>query len=406
MEKIKLGILKEEKTPPDKRVPFSPLQCSELLREYPQLEITIQHSALRCYSDSEYSSFGLTLADDMSHCNILMGIKEVPPAKLIGGKNYLFFSHTIKKQPHNQKLLQAVLANKVTLVDYECLTDKEHNRVIGFGRYAGIIGAYNGVLGYGKRYNLFHMKPANQCRDRSEVETELSRVRLPNIKILLTGGGRVANGVIETLGILKIRKVTPYEFLHCSYREPVYCQLHSKDYYQAKDGSSWNLKDFYSRSANYVSTFLPFTKTCDLLITAHFWDGIAPQLFTKDQMKLPDFHISEIADITCDINGSIPSTLKASSIAEPFYGYNPLTEQPDIPFSKNSVTIMAIDNLPCELPREASEDFGKEFTERVAPFLFGEDKEGMIERATLAKGGKLTPAYQYLSDYAELKVKA
>ncbi len=403
MQKIKLGILKEEKVPPDMRVPFSPLQCSELLRDYPQLEIVVQRSPLRCYTDAEYASFGLPLDDDMSSCDVLMCIKEVPPDKLIPNKKYLFFSHTIKKQHHNQKLLKAALDKKITLIDYECLTDKDHNRVIGFGRYAGIIGAYNGVLGYGKRYNLYHMKPANQCRDRSELEMELSRVRLPNIKILLTGGGRVANGVIEALGILKIRKVTPYEFLHCSYREPVYCQLHSKDYYQAKDGASWNSKDFYSHSENYVPTFLPYTKVCDLLITAHFWDGKAPKLFTKDQMKLPDFHISEIADITCDLDGSIPSTLKASSIAEPFYGYNPLTEQVDIPFSKNSVTIMAVDNLPCELPREASEDFGKEFMERVADYLFNQDTEGMIERATIAKNGKLTPPFEYLKDYAEGK---
>jgi alanine dehydrogenase len=401
MQKLRLGILREEKNPPDKRVPFTPLQCSELIRDHPGLEIVVQKSPLRCYTDEEYSSFGLPLADDMSSCDLLMCIKEVPPDKMIPNKKYIFFSHTIKKQPHNKKLLQAALAKKITLIDYECLTDKNRNRVIGFGRYAGIIGAYDGVLGYGKRYNLFQMKPAYQCRDRDELEVELSRVRLPNIKILITGGGRVANGVIETLGILKIRKVTPYEFLHCSYREPVYCQLHSKDYYQAKDGASWNSKDFYSHPENYVSTFLPYTKACDLLITAHFWDGKAPQLFTKDQMKMPDFHISEIADITCDINGSIPSTLKASSIAEPFYGYNPLTEQIDIPFSKNATTIMAVDNLPCELPRESSEDFGKEFIERVIPFLFAEDSEGMIERATIVKDGKLMPAYEYLRDYAE-----
>jgi len=399
MQKIKLGILKEEKTPPEKRVPFTPLQCSELMRAYPGLEIYVQKSPLRCYTDAEYASFGLPLTDDLKHCDILMGLKEIPIEKIIGGKKYFIFSHTIKKQPHNQKMLKAMLAAKVQLTDYESLTDKDHNRIIGFGRYAGIIGAYNGILGYGKRYNMFDLKPANQCRDRGELEEELERVRLPNMKILLTGGGRVANGVIETLGMLKIRKVTPYEFLHCSYREPVYCQLHSKDYYHAKDGSSWNLKDFYTHPENYVSTFLPYTKECDLLITAHFWDGKAPVLFTKDQMKLPDFHISEIADITCDINGSVPSTLKPSSIAEPFYGYNPLTEQIDIPFNKTSVTIMAVDNLPCELPREASEDFGKELMDRVMPSVFGEDKEGIIERGTICKGGKLTPHFAYLSDY-------
>jgi len=401
MRKIKIGILKEEKVPIEKRVPFTPLQCSELIRTYPGLEIVVQRSPTRCYSDEEYASFGLPLADDLSNCDVLMGLKERPLGMLLPMKTYFIFSHTTKKQPHNKEMLKTILANKIDLVDYECLTDTTHSRVIGFGRYAGIIGTYNGVRGYGMRYNLFNLKPAYQCRDKEELLQEIDRVRLPNIKILLTGGGRVANGAIETLGILKIRKVTPYEFLHCSFREAVYCQLHSKDLYLTRDGSSWDLKDFYDHSENYASTFLPYTKVCDLLIVGHFWDGKAPALFTKDQMKLPDFHISVIADITCDVNGSVPSTLRASSIIEPFYGYNPMTEQTDIPFAKNTITVMAVDNLPCELPREASEDFGKELMERVMPHLLVEDKEGIIERATIAKDGKLTPAYSYLSDYVE-----
>jgi saccharopine dehydrogenase (NAD+, L-lysine forming) len=399
MQKIKIGILKEEKVPIEKRVPFSPLQCSELLRAYPGLEIIVQSSKTRCYTDEEYASFGLPLSDDLSSCNILIGLKERPVDLFFPAKKYFLFSHTTKKQAHNREMLKAILAKKIELVDYECLTDSSHNRVIGFGRYAGIIGTYNGVRGYGMRYNLFNLKAAYQCRDKEELLEEIDRVRLPNIKILLTGGGRVANGATEALGLLKIRKVTPYEFLHCSFREPVYCQLHSKDLYQAKDGSSWNDKDFYSNSGNYVSSFLPYTKACDLLITGHFWDGKAPVLFTRDQMKLPDFHISVIADITCDVNGSVPSTLRASSILDPFYGYNPMTEQLDIPFAKNTITVMAVDNLPCELPREASEDFGKELMERVMPYLFGADKEGMIERATITKDGKLMPPYAYLSDY-------
>ncbi len=399
MNKIKLGLLKEYKTPPDRRVSFSPLQCAEMLRIYPNLEILVQRSDIRCYPDSEYSSFGIPLSDELSGCDILMCIKEIPVEKFIPGKKYLFFSHTAKQQSHNREMLKAILKKNIELIDYEYLTDVHGSRVIGFGRYAGIIGTYNGIMGYGKRYNLFQMKPAMECRDRNELEAELSRVRLPNIKILLTGGGRVANGATEALGLLKIRKVTPYEFLYCSFREPVYCQLHSKDMYMRKDGSAWNTDDFYHHPDNYASAFLPYTKVCDLLITAHFWDGKAAPLFTRDQMKLPDFHISEIADITCDINGSVPSTLKASTINEPFYGYNPITERMDIPFSKNAVTIMAVDNLPCELPREASEDFGKELMERVMPSLLGVDKDGIIERATITKNGILTPRFAYLKDY-------
>jgi saccharopine dehydrogenase (NAD+, L-lysine-forming) len=401
MEKIRLGILREGKVPPDRRVPLTPLESSELMRRYPHLEILVQPSPIRCYTDDEYTAFGVPLSDDLSHCDILMGVKEVPVDQLVAGKKYFFFSHTIKKQQHNKNLLKAIIEKKIQLIDYETLTDKDHNRIIGFGRYAGIVGAYNGILGYGKKYDLFHIKPANKCRDRAEMEEELKRVKLPNIKILLTGGGRVANGSIETLSSLKIRKVTPYEFLHNSYREPVYCQLHSKDYHEAKDGTSWNLKDFYSHPERYVSTFHAFTKVTDLLITGHFWDPRQPRLFSKEDMRSPDFRISVIADITCDIDGSVPSTLRASTIAEPFYGYNPITETLDIPFSSNTITVMAVDNLPCELPRDASDDFGKDLSERVLPYVFGQDTDGMIERATIAKDGHLMPRFEYLRDYVE-----
>lgn len=400
MNKIKLGILREGKTPPDKRVPFTPSQCIDLLKEYPELGIFIQPSNVRCYSNDEYRDLGLNLQEDISQCDILMGIKEVPVYELIPEKKYLFFSHTIKKQPHNKNLMKGLIAKKIAMVDYECLTDINHNRIIGFGRYAGIVGAYNGILGYGKKYNLFDIKPANICQQRSVMEDELKKVRLSNIKILLTGGGRVANGATETLGALKIRKVTAFEFLHCSYREPVYCQLHSKDYFEAKDGSAWNAKDFYSHPENYVPKFLPYAKHCDLLVVAHFWDPRSSQFFTKEDMKSPDFRISVIADITCDINGSIPSTIRASSIPEPFYGYNPATALEDIPFSANTITIMAVDNLPCELPRDSSEDFGKELTERVIPALFGNDPTSLIARGTICESGKLTPAFSYLKDYA------
>jgi saccharopine dehydrogenase (NAD+, L-lysine-forming) len=406
MPKYRIGVLREEKIPRDKRVPLTPLECSELMREYPEVEIYIQPSTYRCYADEEFLAFGLNIREDLSFCDILLGVKEVPVDKFIPGKKYLFFSHTLKKQPHNQKMMRALIENRIEMIDYETLTDQEHNRIIGFGRYAGIVGAYNGIRAYGMRYDLFHIKPANKCRDKAELEEEMKRVKLPNIKIVVTGGGRVANGVIETLGGLKIRKVTPYEFLHHSFREPVYCQLHSKDYNESRDGHSWTLKEFYEHPENYFSTFKPYTKWADLLITAHFWDPKAPVLFTREDMRSPGFHIAVIADITCDLNGSVPCTVKSSSIDEPFYGFNPMTEKIDIPFSKSSITVMAVDNLPCELPRDASDGFGRDLVERVFPALLGNDAEGIIDRATICKGGKLCPAFEYLSDYAYGEVKA
>lgn len=400
MQKFKIGVLREEKSPPDKRVPLTPLICSELSKSYPNVEIVVQPSEIRCYSDEEYTSFGVTLQEDLSDCDILMGVKEVPAEKLIAGKSYFFFSHTIKKQPHNRKLMQALIAKKIRMIDYETLTDRNNNRIIGFGRYAGIVGAYNGILGYGLKYDLFRLKPAHECRDRAEMEEELKRAKLPNIKIVLTGGGRVANGAIETLSVLKIRKVTPEEFLMANFREPVYCQLNPRDYVERSSDGNFDLKEFFTQPGNFVSKFPPFTKVSDLYISTHYWDPRAPRMFTKEDMQAPDFKMSVIADVTCDIDGSVPSTIRASSIAHPFYGYNILTGQEDLPFRKDTICVMAVDNLPCELPRNASDDFGKDLTERVLPFIFGEDPDQIIERASICRDGKLTPPYAYLSDYA------
>jgi saccharopine dehydrogenase (NAD+, L-lysine-forming) len=399
-EKIKIGVLREEKSPPDMRVPLTPLTCMELLMKYPNLEIYIQPSPIRCYKDEEYESFGLTLKEDLSDCDILMGVKEVPAEKLIPGKKYFFFSHTIKKQAHNKKLMKQLIEKKVDMIDYETLTDALHNRIIGFGRYAGIVGAYNGILGYGRKYDLYTIKPAHLCRDRAEMEEELKRVKLPNIKICMTGGGRVANGAIETLSALRIRKVTPHEFLTCSFREPVYCQLNTKEYVERKDNHNFDLQDFFAHPENYQSIFKDYTKSSDIYISAHFWDPRSPKMFTKEEMKEKDFHISVIADVTCDIDGSVPSTLRSSTIKQPFYGYNPQTDKEDVPFNKETVTVMAVDNLPCELPRDASDDFGKDLMERVLPFLIGEDPDRVIERATICSKGKLMPAFEYLNDYA------
>lgn len=400
MTKIKIGVLREEKSPPDMRVPLTPLICSDLLKQYPNLEIYVQPSQIRCYHDEEYTAFGVPLKEDVSDCDILMGVKEVPNEKLIPGKKYFFFSHTIKKQPHNKKLMHALIAKKILMIDYETLTDKNHNRIIGFGRYAGVVGAYNGILGYGLKYDLFRLKPAYKCRDRAEMEEELKRVKLPNIKIALTGGGRVANGAIETLSALRIRKVTADEFLMTSFREPVYCQLNPRDYVERLDDHNFDLNDFFKHPEHFVSKFAPYTKETDLYISAHYWDPRSPKMFTLEDMKAQDFHISVIADITCDINGSVPSTIRSTTINAPFYGFNMKSDKEDLPFTKDTICVMAVDNLPCELPRDSSDDFGKDLAERVLPHLLGADADKVIERATICKDGRLMPAFEYLKDYA------
>ncbi len=399
---MKIGIIREGKMPHDKRVPFTPVQCKYLLEEYSDLQIVVQPCPYRCYTDDEYKSQGVNLQDDLTDCDILMGVKEVPVENLIADKKYLFFSHTIKKQPYNKKLLQKVLENKIQLIDYECLVDENFNRVIGFGRYAGIVGAYNGIMGYGLKYGMFDLKAAHLCHDKKELFKELEKAKLPNIKIVITGGGRVANGALETLGALEIRKVTPYEFLNYTFREPVYVQLHSKDFHALKNGVGWSSAEFYHHPELFNNTFSnpgSFADNCDLLIHCTYWNPKAPILFTKEQMKGHKFKISVIADVSCDINGSVPSTTHPSTIEDKFYGYNPHTGKEDEAFAPSTITVMAVDNLPCELPRDASEGFGKDLMEKVIPNLLGEDN-GLIERGSITMDGKLTSRFEYLSDYA------
>jgi saccharopine dehydrogenase (NAD+, L-lysine forming) len=400
---MKIGILREEKLPHDKRTPFTPAQCARLKQLFPGTEIDVQSSSYRCYTDDEYRSEGITVVDELNGCDVFMGVKEVPTSRLVEGKSYMFFSHTIKKQEHNRKLLQELITRNITMIDYECLTDKEGNRVIGFGRYAGIVGAYNGLMGYGEMYKLFRLKPAHLSHDKKELFDGLRQIGIPNIKIIITGGGRVAHGAEETMGAMNITKVTPYEFLNYSFREPVYVQLHSHDYYQSNDNKPFSKFDFYNHPEKFHSIFTRFASSCDVLIHCAYWDPNAPVLFTTREMSDPGFRISVIADVTCDLNGSIPSTTRTTTIEDKFFGYHPITGEEHPAFTPGTITVMAIDNLPCELPRDSSEGFGKHLIERVMPDLLGGDKDELIHRATICSDGKLMPSFSYLEDFVSGK---
>lgn len=401
MTHLKIGLIREGKIPPDKRVAFTPAQSEEIEQRFPGVKIICQQSDVRAFSDDEYRQVGIEVRENMHECRFLMGIKEVQIKDLIPGKTYLFFSHTLKKQPYNRKLLQAVLENNITLIDYEALKDRHGNRLVAFGRYAGIVGAYNGLLTYGKRSGLFALRRAYECFDVNDLKRELRKVNLPPIKIILTGAGRVGRGAMETLDSANIRKVNVYDFLSKEFDEPVYVQLSSADYHMRKEGGHFNRDEFHKNPERYDSSFMAFATAADMLIAGAFWNPRAPALFNPQQMQQKDFKIRIIADITCDINGSIPSTKKASTIIDPLYDYDPVNDAVKPPLSNPQfITVMAIDNLPCELPRSASEEFGRDLIDKILPPLLLEDTEGVIERATIAANGKLTPHFMYLEDYA------
>ena len=401
---MKIAIIRETKDPPDRRVPFSPVQLAELKSEYPEALFDVQSSELRCFTDAEYRDAGINELNTLADYDVLFGVKEVEIDALVEGKTYVFFSHTAKEQPYNRKLLQEIVKRKITLVDYEYLTDKKGIRVVAFGRWAGIVGAYNGLRAYGERYRLYRLKPAHECHDMSEMKDELNKIRdmideIPPVKILVTGGGRVAFGAMETLDELGIKTLAADEFLKNNYDKPVICRIDPWDYVHRKDGEEFDLQHFFDHPSEYTSTFKPYTRVTDLFIPCHFWDPDSPVFMTPGDMREPDFHMKVIADVSCDIKDPIPSTIRASTIAEPFYGYDPLTEKETPAFDLRSITVVAVDNLPGELPRDASIDFGAMLSDKVIPALLGGDPDGIIERATITDRGVLTPAFSYLENY-------
>lgn len=398
---LKLGIIREGKTPPDKRVPFTPLQTEEIEQRFPNVKVVVQESPIRCFKDDEYRALGIEVAADVSDCDILMGIKEVPIAQLVDKKTYLFFSHTIKMQPHNKKLMRALLDKKIRMIDYEVLKDKLGNRLVAFGRFAGIVGAYNGLWTYGKRNNQFSLRRAFDCFDVNDLKIELRKVKLPPVKIILTGAGRVGKGAMETLDTVGIRKVTPQDFLNRTFDEPVYVQLSSADYHIRKEGGHFNREEFHLTPERYSGDFLKFAHVADILLAGAYWNPKAPVLFTVQDMLSPAFKLKIIADITCDIGGSIPSTKIASTIPDPIYDFDPATDSVQPPLSgEKYVTVMGVDNLPCELPRSASEEFGRDLLDRILQPLLVKDVDKIIERATITKDGAVTTGFSYLKDYA------
>jgi len=400
---ITFAIIKERKTPPDRRVVFSPEKCQEVIKQFPQARIIVEASDVRIFTDDAYRKAGCEVMDDVSEADVMLGVKEVPVAALIANKKYFFFSHTIKKQPYNRKLLKAMLEKNIEMFDHETIVNTNKQRLIGFGYYAGLVGAYNGFRGLGLRDNLFELPKVEQLPDLETVKAELLKITLPNIKIILSGTGKVTRGAKEILDHLKIREVTDADYLSKVFNEPVYCLIDVSEYNKRKDGGEFNKEEFYEDPSNYESDFMKYAKVSDMFITGHFYGNGAPYLFTREDAKHPDFNINFVADISCDVDGPIASTLRASTIAAPFYGFDPKTESETAFNAPGSITVMAVDNLPCELPKDASEGFGEMFLENVIPAFFNGDKDGILQRARITtENGKLTPRFAYLKDYVEI----
>ena len=397
-----IGLIREGKTPADNRVALTPAQCKWILKNTADVKIVAQSSPSRCFADREYAMAGVEIKEDLSDCDILFGIKEVPIDQLIPGKTYLFFSHTKKKQPHNQKLLRAIIDKGITLIDYECLEHEDGQRIIGFGFFAGVVGAHNGMMAYGNRTGLFSLDRVYKQRSFRELIHTYFGLRLPNVKIAVTGSGRVAHGILEIMNLMGIHEVEPEDYLRRRFSYPVYTQLKGADLYRKKHTGTYSRTDFHENPQEYECIFLPYTEQTDILMNGVYWDKNVPRLFEKHHVANENFIIQSIADITDDADGSVPINLGDQTIEDPVYGVDKISLEKTQPYISTSIDLMAVGNLPNELPRDASRYFGEQLIKFVLEDLL-KGSSAIIERATMVSKGELTAEYDYLRDYAENK---
>ncbi|WP_026976670.1 NAD(P)-dependent oxidoreductase [Flavobacterium tegetincola] len=400
---MKFGIIKERKNPPDRRVVFTPDELLLFKQTYPSAEIFVERSDIRVFKDEEYEALGFELLDDLSNCDVLFGVKEVPMDALIANKKYFFFSHTIKKQPYNRALLQAVLEKNISLYDHETIVDAADKRLIGFGRYAGNVGAYNGIRAFGIKYDLFQLPKAETLNGKAVLVEKLRRLVLPPIKVVLTGSGKVGMGAKEILDAMKMKQVAPQDFLTKKYDSAVYTQIEVDDYYKRLDGGAFVKSEFYKDPVGYTSDFEKFSQVADIFMAGHFYGNNAPYILTNEMLKSAKNNLKVVADISCDVGGPVACTIKASTIAEPIFGYLPSEAKEVDVFHPGSIAVMSIDNLPCELPKDASEGFGEMFMKHVIPAFFNDDADGILSRAQITNDGKLTERFSYLQDFVDQK---
>ena len=399
MTKITIGIIQERKSPPDFRVPLTPAQCKQVMEQFPQIEITVESSPHRCFADSEYTQQGIVVSDNVSDCDFLFGVKEVPADALISYKKYFFFSHTLKKQPYNAKLLSTILEKKISLVDYEALKGADGKRIIGFGRYAGIVGVYEGVRTFGLKHNRFNIPSPITLSGREEFDAILKSADLGNIRAVLTGWGRVGNGAQEMMDLLNLKRVSHEDFLQYPNENGVYTHLDTPEMYARIDRTPFDKSDFYTNPNLYTSALGEYVKHADLYFACHLWNAKNPVLLDQTFFQ-QNTRCKVVADVSCDLNGPIACTIKASKVSDSVFGYDSETGT-EIDFrNESAVAVMSIDNLPCELPKDASEDFGNEIMKSIVPALLNNDADRILWKGTeTTLEGKLTPHFEYLADY-------
>ncbi len=400
-----IGIIRESRND-ENRTPLVPEHIKKYKESNPNINFIIQPSNSRCFSDEEYELCGAKINENLNECSIIFGVKEIDPNILINNRTYLFFSHTFKinkQQKYIEKykkdLLLSILNKKITLIDYENIRGKNGTRCLGFGRFAGIVGCYNTLNLLLKVLGKQSLASAYKINDYERLVLNLKNLYFPKTKILVTGDGRVAKGVIELLNLTNIKAVSKKDFLEKKFDQPIFCNLETKDYVTNNSSTNFNLEHFIDNPQDYSSSALQYLKETDILISAHYWDPSSPKIFENEDLKVLQ-NLKIVGDITCDINGSVPTTIRSTTIEEPNYWIERYTLK-EMDENNDGIAVMAVDNLPSELPRDSSTEFSEGIIKEVLPFLLKED-DGRILNGTITTDGSFLEKYNYLNDYIRI----
>ncbi len=437
MTQVRLGIRREDKSPFERRVPLTPTAVRELLAVAP-VRVLVQPSSNRIYTDEEYLRAGADLHEDLAASDLVFAVKEIPVTLIEKERRYFFFSHTIKGQPYNMLLLRRMLEQKVTLVDYECIVDEAGRRLVFFGPYAGLAGMIDTLAAYGARLeweggsSLFsRIQPAYRYASLAAAEAELRRLgaELPAalaaadgapLVVGITGYGNVSQGAQRILAHLPCVEVDPLDLLQPGWaerqrRDRLYkVVFHEEHMFRRRDGGSFDLQDYFSHPEQYEADFERFLPHLTILVNAIFWNERCPRLVTREALaRLWPAGVLEklkvIGDISIDIEGAIECSLKATHSDAPCYVYEPASGEITMGVAGDGPVIMAVDNLPCEIPRESSDEFSR----ALAPFLpaivkadwnrpFAElDLPAPIKRAVVIHRGELTPDFAYMRKFLD-----
>ena len=431
----RIGIRLEDKNVWERRTPLVPDHVAVLRDEF-DIEVWVQSSPIRAFSAEAYTAAGARIVDDLSSCSVIFAVKEIPRDLLKPDTTYIFFSHTIKGQAHNMPMLERLLDLRCTLIDYEKIVDENGRRRVFFGKYAGVAGMVDTLWALGQRLawegwqtpfarvrQTIHYADLAEARDAiRDVGRRIADEGLPaSLTPLIcgfAGYGNVSSGAQSIYDLLPVREIAPADLETFRERDPhrVYKVVFREEDMVAPIASEgvFDLQDYYDHPEKYRSQFERYVPHLTVLVNGIYWTERYPRLITKRyltelfaQSDKPRLHV--IGDVSCDEEGAIECNVRATDPGNPIYVYNPATGQTRDGYRGAGVVVLAVDNLPGELPRESSTSFSTAlmpFVPEIAQADYDVPFEQCslspaIKNAVIAWRGQLAPDYEYIAQFMQ-----